>query len=403
MSLNKRDGFSPPERGEIRNSSRADYLSRIGEPKVLIDTIVLLGIFQGLFLAVALLKRKNNSVPNKIQASLILLLAVDLGYVYIINSGAANKYPHLLYLDAPIPFLYIALIFFYIETITGKIKKFKFVYLVNLIPFFIYFIFTFFEFYILSADEKLAYISRQHNSGYSIVGILYNASFYVTALIYHIILFKRVLDYGRDVKNYFSDAANKLVVWLWILLIISSVIWLAALSMNFYEINMPDVFGILYTVTIYISAYKMLSTPEIFLLNSGMTAALSAGKNEGDVRTEEVQLNMFREYIERNKSYLNPEITISDICSSINIPVHRISKALNGILRKNFYFFINEYRVEEAGKMLSDRVFDGRPVLDIGFDSGFNSKSTFNDIFKKITGLTPTEFRANSVKSVESA
>ncbi|MFW5771430.1 MAG: helix-turn-helix domain-containing protein, partial [Spirochaetota bacterium] len=77
----------------------------------------------------------------------------------------------------------------------------------------------------------------------------------------------------------------------------------------------------------------------------------------------------------------------------LEIPAHHLSIVVNRHLDKNFYGFINEYRIKNAKAMLADQAYSSYTVLNIALDSGFNSKSAFNNIFKQSTGLTPTEYR----------
>ena len=58
-----------------------------------------------------------------------------------------------------------------------------------------------------------------------------------------------------------------------------------------------------------------------------------------------------------------------------------------------FLVFSNGYRVEEAKRLLTDPKFENYSVLSVGFEAGFNSKTTFNTVFKKLTGLTPREYK----------
>jgi AraC-like DNA-binding protein len=71
-----------------------------------------------------------------------------------------------------------------------------------------------------------------------------------------------------------------------------------------------------------------------------------------------------------------------------------VSQAINDGMKKNFYDLVNSYRVEEAKRLLMDEKNNNFTILSVGFEAGFNSKTTFNTVFKKFTGLTPTEFRA---------
>lgn len=76
-----------------------------------------------------------------------------------------------------------------------------------------------------------------------------------------------------------------------------------------------------------------------------------------------------------------------------NILSHHITQVLNENLNKNFNTFINEYRVEYAKKLIKSSKYESWSFLSISFESGFNSKATFNTFFKKYTGMTPSEFK----------
>ena len=90
--------------------------------------------------------------------------------------------------------------------------------------------------------------------------------------------------------------------------------------------------------------------------------------------------------------FLQQELGLADLAKMVDLSPHDLSHLLNKGFGKNFYAFVNHYRVEAAKKMLLNKEFDHLNVLGIAFEAGFNSKTTFNTFFKKSTGLTPSEF-----------
>ena len=98
----------------------------------------------------------------------------------------------------------------------------------------------------------------------------------------------------------------------------------------------------------------------------------------------------------QERPYLNPTLSMKDVSSLIHVPVKYISQVINEYLDKNFYDFVNEYRIEEAKSQLLK--YNELTILEILYSSGFNTKSAFNSAFKKHTGLTPTEFRNGVLK-----
>lgn len=99
------------------------------------------------------------------------------------------------------------------------------------------------------------------------------------------------------------------------------------------------------------------------------------------------------EYMKKEKVYLNSELRIQDIAIKLNISVHILSHILNVTLNQNFFDFVNTYRIEEAKTRLLDTQYNNLTVLAIAYDCGFNSKATFNRLFKQYTGTTPTQYK----------
>jgi AraC-like DNA-binding protein len=97
-------------------------------------------------------------------------------------------------------------------------------------------------------------------------------------------------------------------------------------------------------------------------------------------------------YLKINKAYLNPDYNLQMMADDLNISKHKLSQIINSGQRKNFYKFINEFRIEEVKEKLTDSSYKHYSILGIAMECGFNSKTSFNRIFKEETGLTPTEF-----------
>ncbi|MBW6498254.1 MAG: helix-turn-helix domain-containing protein [Bacteroidales bacterium] len=97
--------------------------------------------------------------------------------------------------------------------------------------------------------------------------------------------------------------------------------------------------------------------------------------------------------MEQKKPYLDPELTLPALAALIDIPSYQLSRVINEKFGRNFFDFINGYRVNEVKEKINDPAFQNLSILGIAFECGFNSKSAFNRIFKKMTGLTPSEYK----------
>jgi len=105
------------------------------------------------------------------------------------------------------------------------------------------------------------------------------------------------------------------------------------------------------------------------------------------------ELLKLKKYMIEEKPFLNPSLTIQDISAAIKIPVRDLSILINHKLEQHFYDFVNTYRIESAMKILKDGTKSKITILEILYEVGFNSKSSFNTAFKKHTGNTPTDYR----------
>jgi AraC-like DNA-binding protein len=97
--------------------------------------------------------------------------------------------------------------------------------------------------------------------------------------------------------------------------------------------------------------------------------------------------------MQNEKPYLEPELTLDQLASRLSLKPRVLSQAINVILGQNFYDFINHYRIDEASRLLTNPKDKKITILEVLYEVGFNSKSSFNTLFKKYTGLTPTELK----------
>jgi YesN/AraC family two-component response regulator len=94
-----------------------------------------------------------------------------------------------------------------------------------------------------------------------------------------------------------------------------------------------------------------------------------------------------------HKPFVDPELTLTTLANQMNVSRNQMSELINSGTGNNFYDFINKFRVEEVKQIMVNPKYKDYTLLAIAFEAGFPSKSTFNSIFKKFTGKTPTEFK----------
>ena len=101
----------------------------------------------------------------------------------------------------------------------------------------------------------------------------------------------------------------------------------------------------------------------------------------------------------RDKPYMLPDITLDHLADELAIPAKDLSMIINRHFGINFYEFINRYRIDEAKKILGSAEEQTKSITDIYLQVGFNSKSVFNTFFKKLVGVTPSQYRKSSTES----
>ncbi len=158
----------------------------------------------------------------------------------------------------------------------------------------------------------------------------------------------------------------------------------------------PDLSTVFFIVVFGLFAIKQ---PVIFKADNSLpeteTTGTGISKNSEKKKYEksglkeedaEIFFQRIEDYMEEEKPYLDSDLTIVDLSEKLNIPKHYVTEIINKKNNTNFYMFVNYYRIEEAKKKLRDEEYKEHSIIRIAYDCGFNSKSTFNNVFKKKLG-----------------
>ena len=115
-------------------------------------------------------------------------------------------------------------------------------------------------------------------------------------------------------------------------------------------------------------------------------------KNAASREENERDLKRIVDFIEIEKPYLNSNMSLQHIADATDLTKHRVSELMNSSLGMSFYDIINEYRVKEVIRLINQGKHEHHKLLHLAELAGFNSKATFNRIFKKTTGKTPSQY-----------
>jgi AraC-like DNA-binding protein len=154
--------------------------------------------------------------------------------------------------------------------------------------------------------------------------------------------------------------------------------------------------------------YKGLNSPELFDHKPASLNLVSEMVNEVETKNDHYssaldqrlvmeisaeQVDRLTQFMKEEKPYLEPTLSLQELAFRLNVPPRELSILINHHLSKHFFDFVNDFRIDHAKDILSDPNKQDLTILEILYEVGFNSKSSFNSAFKKVTGFTPTQFR----------
>ncbi|MBB6370316.1 helix-turn-helix domain-containing protein [Chryseobacterium shigense] len=231
--------------------------------------------------------------------------------------------------------------------------------------------------------------------------ILFQALFY-TGLSYFTIRKhkKRIQQFSANTEGINLNWLEYITVIIFIINIIYVVYNLSydSKALNFF-IN-----GV-FLLVIYFVGYYSLKQKEIYPLEEKQREELIAIDEEPEMEEVKKKLisdeelarikNQLEEVMYKQKPYLDSELNLIRLSELLSVSTHHLSYVINTGFKKNFFQYVNEYRVEYAKRLLKDSQ-SKLSILGIAYESGFNSKTSFNTTFKKFTGQTPSEYKNSS-------
>lgn len=138
------------------------------------------------------------------------------------------------------------------------------------------------------------------------------------------------------------------------------------------------------------------------IIESGKNSGGEKYKNSGLPKTLEIKLSHdLEKLMQEQQLYKQNDLKLETLAEKLNTNKHFVSQVINEIHKVNFFEYVNLKRIEEAKQLLRSRSKKDLNIIEVAYEVGFNNKGTFNSVFKKITGLTPTEFRRQSNQLLE--
>jgi AraC-like DNA-binding protein len=157
--------------------------------------------------------------------------------------------------------------------------------------------------------------------------------------------------------------------------------------------GLSDTAGMVVYLFVITLAYSALGQSRLRFANGSPPASGNGKYRRSALRDDSARyyLDKLNRLMATEKYYLEGDLSLKSLADRVNISPHHLSQILNDKLRRSFYDYINEQRVEYAKRCLLGE--PRRPITDIAFESGYNSKNSFYNSFKRYTGMTPSDYR----------
>jgi len=390
--------------------------------------LYLTGFVLSCFLGLLLLFKNNKSQADKVLLIWMLVIAVHILLSYGVFSGLALQYPHALGLSFPLPVLHGVLLYVYTRLMTGNgvpgIKSM----ILHLVPA-LSIVSLATPFYLLSGEEKIRVFENQ-GRGYEWFESISVPVIVISGLVYSVLSLRMIYRHRKKMAEHFSNTDRKMLRWLEKLSIALGLVWLcvliaddpvifAAVSclvifIGFMGINQVPVFYSDRTEGTISDSYQAggilidgQATPDYTTMTgkSGRTAlaaeVLSTEKEivvqDKSVDTQlDERLQKIMEktdaLLEETELYKDPDLTLAQLAGKADVSANLLSQAINTVMKKSFYQYINDYRIEAFIRTASLPENKKYTLISLAYECGFRSKTTFNKYFKLKTGKTPSEY-----------
>lgn len=407
----------------------------------LINTLLILGAAQGLFLAVLLATKQTNSTANRILA--VAMAAFSL-YIFTGVYYAREYYyavPHFIGVSVPLIFLFGPILYLYARTVSEGGHAFRKAWLLHFVPFLLVTLYLA-PFFLQDGASKIEFLHTLMQAGPPRYLVVIQQLQYPQGILYVLLTIGLLRRHRARLRESFSSLERINLLWLRNLTIGITAIWVLATGINLLDLAGFRIGEVESSLTplavsflVYAVGYLGLRQPEIFhgppprraastpvpIEVSGGAAPELVGRKapldsmgmglSGGVRKEtagdgggyeksglteaeaDALMQRLRRLMAEKQLYLKSLLTLQELAEEMSISAHNLSEVINTQAGKNFYDFVNGYRVEEVMRRLRDPSYAHLTILAVAADSGFNSKATFNAFFKRHTAMTPSQYR----------
>lgn len=392
---------------------------------------------QGFFLAIVLIKNKRgNNRANAFLAMLLVIFSMVIFHSLYVPGYFEQTMGYKIKMNEPFILLIGPFIYFYVRELISEKFSFSIKDTVHFIPFALFPVISILAITGDKNSELLKFIDKNE----IIIGI---ASWVITFVLL-IIYIKKIIDlsgiHEKKIEDEFSTIEEIGLQWIKKLLIVFLIVLIVLVTGFFIiffhndNIHFRKLIVLISALIIYVMGYRGLRQPDIFNmitlkskiksteleaenlqytsettekegLSSDTLTEFSAQKttkekyknsalSDEDIKIIEGKITRF---MEKEKPYLNPDFNMEMLSEAIGVNKNYVSQVINSRFGYNYFNYVNYYRVEEVKRRIMSPENEAYTILAVAFDSGFNSKASFNSIFKKFTGITPSEYKNTQI------
>jgi AraC-like DNA-binding protein len=354
------------------------------------------GALVGLFVAAFLIARHDgNRKANLVLSGLMFLFSLSIIYPLFFLAWPALSGFHAVLVVEPFQFLIAPLMGWYFRVLLLPRYRLRPAHLLHALPFVL--IASVITVPTPPASQQQAHIT------FAVATEILWALLVVQAFVYLVPSVRLLFRYRHSLRDQESNLAGLDLSWLkWFahLFMALNTIYLILLAVM---IHGPKSFPVRGYLSIALSVLVFaIGQRALLQRQTPVVEGLEADRKKEAARiqrtvvppaeADQIKAQLVRS-MEVEKLYLDPDLRLSDLVERLGATRNQLSYVINRHIGKSFYDFVNEYRIRRAVSLMNERSYDDKKIIAIAFDAGFNSKPAFNSVFKKQTGLTPSEYR----------
>lgn len=374
------------------------------------DIVLLATIYQCVLFAMLLfvVRHQRRMADYFLVGFLLTQAAIPLHI--LVNYGAEFRYialnisPNLYRVFEIAYWIEGPLLLWYIRALVYKDYHLRRMDLLFLVPAAIYLIWIWLDFYSLTYETKVELLRNYHTEEAPFSRHAQGFTRECLRMLFSVLCLIEIHQFRKQIRNRYSSLENIDLGWLNLLVIGFTAIrcWAvfvsAAIILTVHG-GIPIDFSMMGLVGNY-TTLGLVSGLIFFSLSRSRLFEGVVAEEEGN--TEHVEFNSsevtrIEAHMANNKPFLQHILTLEQLARQLELPTRTLSNIINRHFKQNFFEFINRYRVEESKRLLQDPELAQLTMIEVMAKSGFNSKATFNTFFKKLVGVTPSQYRKQSL------